>query len=94
MSLDVYRVIRRPLVTEKNMARMESRRQYTFEVDTQATKVDIRCAVERLFGVKVADVGTMRFKGKPKRHGWNQFQTQPYKKAVVTLQEGEKIDLI
>lgn len=94
MSRDLYHVIRQPLMTEKNQNRVDSRGQYTFQVDGGANKVEIRKAVESLFNVKVASVNTVNFKGKPKRAGWNMFRTQRYKKAIVTLAPGEKIELI
>ena len=94
MSHDLYHVIRRPLMTEKNQNRVDSRNQYTFEVALSANKVQIRTALEKLFRVKVTGVNTVAFKGKPKRAGQNLFRTQPYKKAIVTLAPGEKIELI
>lgn len=88
-----YQVIRRPLVTEKNTHRIDTRNQYTFEVDPAANKVEIRQAIESLFDVKVASVNTVNVMGKRKRHGWNWHVTGGMKKAIVTLKEG-KIEII
>lgn len=87
-------ILRRPIVTEKNMARVETRRTYTFEVEPNANKIEIRNAVEKLFNVKVQTVHTMTVKGKMKRRGYSEYHTGAWKKAVVTLQEGSKIDLV
>ena len=94
MSRDHYQIIRRPLVTEKNMHRVETRGQYTFEVDPTANKVEIRMAIEALFGVKVKSVNTINVSGKRKRMGFNWHVGGSCKKAVVTLHEGEKIDIV
>jgi large subunit ribosomal protein L23 len=94
MSRDIYHVIRHPLMTEKNQNRVDSQNQYTFEVDRSANKVEVKKAVEELFSVKVKSVSTVNVKGKPKRAGINLFRTQAYKKAIVTLAEGHKIELI
>lgn len=88
------RVIRRPLVTEKNMHRAEKRREYTFEVDRGANKVQIRQAVEMLFKVKVIHVNTITSKGLEGRKGYYVTQDPDIKKAIVRLAEGHKIDLI
>lgn len=94
MSHDVYGIIRKPLVTEKNMHRVETRNEYTFDVTPGCNKVEIRTAIEALFKVKVASVRTVNIKGKRKRHGANYHFTQNKKKAIVTLKEGSKIELI
>jgi len=89
-----YRVVRRPLVTEKNMSRVERRNEYTFEVAKTANKVEIRRAVEELFNVKVVDVRTATKKGLPKRVGHYWTREADVKKAVVRLAEGYKIELL
>ncbi|HKK73352.1 MAG TPA: 50S ribosomal protein L23 [Candidatus Krumholzibacteria bacterium] len=89
---DLTRVIVRPVVTEKTTAMGESNK-YVFEVAPAANKVEIRQAVERYFGVKVLDVRTMNVKGKPKRLGMYTGRRPGWKKAVVTVGEGDKIDL-
>lgn len=92
--IEDYEVIRKPLITEKNMHMAETKREYAFEVDVRANKVQIRQAVERIFGVKVERVNTSRLKGATHRVGWNLTTESEMKKAVVKLAEGEKIDLL
>lgn len=87
-------IIRRPLITERNMHRAEIRNQYTFEVAPGANKVQIRKAVEKLFNVRVASVNTVNVKGKLKRRGWHMHTAGKMKKAVVTLHAEDKIDLL
>ena len=77
-------IIVRPVITEKSSFAM-SEGKYTFEVSKKATKIDVRNAVEKLFGVKVVDVTTMNIKGKPKRQGVHAGKTSDWKKAVVTI---------
>ena len=87
-------IIRRPLVTERNVHRSEARNQYTFEVDPAANKVQIRSAVESLFNVRVISVNTIGVKGKTKRRGYSSYLAGKMKKAVVTLHKEDKIDLL
>ena len=77
-------IIVRPVITEKSSFAM-SEGKYTFEVSKKATKIDIRNAVEKLFGVKVINVSTMNVKGKPKRQGVHAGKTSDWKKAIVTI---------
>ncbi len=86
------RIIRRPLVTEKSTLQKEEGRQYVFEVDRNANKIEIRSAVERLFKVKVNHVRTMNVLGKIKRLGRRYGKRPDWKKAIVTLREGDRID--
>lgn len=90
----VYDVIRRPIRTEKTTDLEEKRNQVVFEVDRRANKIEIRQAVERLFGVQVTDVNTLNHEGKRKRFGRSMGQRGDTKKAVVTLAEGSKIEFI
>jgi large subunit ribosomal protein L23 len=86
-------VLKRPLITEKAVIAKEQFGRYAFEVDLQATKHAIRRAVEAFFKVKVKDVKTMIVRGKVRRVG-RYFGKRPnWKKAVVTLASGQKIDL-
>ena len=85
-------VIRRPLVTEKSTRQKEAGRQYAFEVDPKANKVEIEHAVERLFKVKVLHVRTTNVLGKIKRLGRRYGKRPDWKKAIVTLKEGDRID--
>lgn len=89
--METYRVIKRPLITEKsNMG--PQRGQYTFAVDKNATKEDIKRAVEDQFKVKVKSVNTCVFRGKEKGRGWRSKGKKPdWKKAYVTLMKGETI---
>jgi large subunit ribosomal protein L23 len=84
-------VIRRPLVTEKTTVAREQSAVIVFEVAPQATKVEIRQAVEKLFGSKVAGVRTQLMHGKYKRQGRFEGQRSDWKKAWVRLKEGEKV---
>lgn len=86
-----YEVLRRPIVTEKSM-RLEEQSQYAFEVATRANKIQIKEAVEIAFKVNVVAVNTMRVPGKMRRVGRNQGRTRPWKKAVVTIQKGQRIE--
>ncbi len=88
--MNVYEVIRAPLITEKG-SKGEKNRKYFFEVDKHAQKHEIRDAVEKIFNVKVEKVNTMRFLGKWKRVRYQTGRTPEWKKAVVTLKEGHKI---
>lgn len=85
-------IIRKPVITEKSMQLLEENK-YTFIVDMRANKPEIRKAIEELFKVKVDKVRTMRVKGKPKRFRNSVGRTSDVKKAIVTLGEGEKIEL-
>ena len=84
-------VIRRPLVTEKTTVARETSPVVVFEVSRRATKVDIKRAVEKLFGSKVAHVRTQLVHGKFKRQGKFEGQRPDWKKAWVRLKEGEKV---
>jgi large subunit ribosomal protein L23 len=90
-------VLKRPLVTEK-MTLLQEQRQYAFEVDAEANKIEIARAVEKKFNVTVESVRTMMLKGKAKsqltRRGRFEGRTSHWKKAVVTLKEGQKIDFV
>lgn len=90
--LESYQVILRPLVTEKGMHRSTRNNQYAFEVHLQATKDDVRRAVEDLFNVKVDKVRTQTRRGKPRKHRFKQGMTKAWKKAIVTLDAEHRID--
>ena len=89
---DMYGVIRRPVVTEKSSIQKEDSSKVTFEVDRRANKIEIKNAVQRLFNVKVVDVNIMNFNGKKKRLGRSIGRRPDWKKAVVTLKQGEIIE--
>ncbi len=84
-------VIRRPIVTEKSMAGTHEGR-YTFEVAPHANKVEIKKAVEEIWSVQVARINTMVMPGKTRRVGRSQGRRPDWKKAVVTLREGQRIE--
>ena len=91
---DPYAVVRTVRVTEKSTAQTEALNQYQVVVDKHANKVDVKRAVEQLFKVKVLRVNTLNVRGKARRERTVQFgRTPAWKKAIVTLKEGEKIDL-
>jgi large subunit ribosomal protein L23 len=82
-----------PVVSEKSYDLIEKSNTYTFEVDPRANKNQIREAVENVFDVKVLRVNTMNRKGKVKRTGYKLGKRKDVKRAVVTLAEGDSIDL-
>ena len=82
-------IILRPLITEKSSADVADGK-YTFEVDKRATKIEIRQAVEHLFGVRVLAVNTLRYDGKKKRQRYALGVTPSWKKAVVTIETQAK----
>jgi large subunit ribosomal protein L23 len=87
----VYEVLRRPLITEKSTSLKETQRTLGFEVHRDATKPEIKKAVEQLFGVKVKDVRVANVHGKTKRQGRYVGRRPDWKKAYVVLKEGEKM---
>lgn len=91
--MDLYDVLKRPVVTERSTAAMEANK-YTFEVDLRATKTQIKQAVEQIFKVTVVKVNTTRVPGKVRRRGRTEGRTPDWKKAVVTLQEGDRIPIV
>ena len=91
---DPRSVLYRPLMTEKSMRQKEEQNQVTFRVTPDANKVEIRAAVEQVFNVKVSDVRTASFEGKLKRMGRHVGRRADWKKAIVTLAPGHKIELV
>ena len=89
----LHRIIVRPLITEKSSAAYQDRGEYTFEVHPEATKPQIRSAIEQLFGVKVTGVWTSNMRGKEKRMGRTVGRRPNWKKAIVTLREGDTIEI-
>jgi large subunit ribosomal protein L23 len=88
--LHLYEVLRRPLITEK-ATWLKDKDKYAFEVVSQATKSQIKEAVEQGFKVKVSKVNVMTVPGKTRKFGRRQVTSSPWKKAVVTLAPGQKI---
>jgi len=87
----IYEVIRRPLLTEKSTLLKEAQQTLVFEVHRDATKPEIKKAVEVLFDTKVADVRVARVHGKMKRQGRHAGRRPDWKKAFVVLKKGEKM---
>ena len=89
--IEAEKIIIRPIISEKSYDQIDHHR-YTFEVHPKAHKTMIAQAVEQLFDVKVTDVSTAHVRPKPKRRGWSAGRTSAWKKAVVTLRSGDKIE--
>ena len=89
---EAQEIIRRPLVTEKSGQQKETGNQYVFEVRKDANKIEIQKAVEQLFKVKVLQVHTLNVLGKEKRVGRKYGKRPDWKKAVVRLKEGDRIE--
>ncbi|MDQ6737792.1 MAG: 50S ribosomal protein L23 [Gemmatimonadota bacterium] len=89
----LFRTVVRPIMTEKTSAAYQDRQEYTFEVASDANKTAIRAAVEKLFGVTVTGVQTMNCRGKTRRVGQSVGKRANWKKAIVTLKQGDTIDI-
>lgn len=89
----INEVIRRPLDTEKFDRARDQQNQYAFEVATKATKLEVKQAIEQLFKVKVEQVQTQILRGKNRRFGNTIGRTSSWKRAIVTLKEGDAISL-
>ena len=90
--MHVYQVLQRPLITEKN-SQLQILGKYAFEVADEANKNQIKRAVEKAFNVNVVSVNIIRLPSKQRRLGRHQVLTSPWKKAIVTLKPGDKIEL-
>jgi large subunit ribosomal protein L23 len=86
-------VLRKPLLSEKIVGIQDAHNQYAFVVDPDANKIEIKRAVEQKYSVKVLDVNTMSVRGKVKRLGRFSGKRADWKKAIVTLKEGDRIEL-
>ena len=93
MELNIYDVIKRPIVTSKSVELFRKLGQITFEVNTSANKVMIRNAVEKIWNVQVADIRVINLAGKNKVFARREFTSPDKKKAIVTLKKGYKIDI-
>ncbi|MFZ2397984.1 MAG: 50S ribosomal protein L23 [Smithella sp.] len=91
--MEVHQVIKKIVITEKSTTAREESNKYFFEVDRKANKVEISNAVEKLFKVKVADVCVINVLGKKKRMGRIVGQKSSWKKAIVTLAAGNRIEI-
>lgn len=90
---DARDVVLRPVVTERSTVLADEQDAFTFVVARDANKIEIRRAVEQLFDVQVRSVRTMNYRGKSRRVGRNTGRRPGYKKAIVKLAEGERIDV-
>ncbi len=90
--MHLYEVLRRPLVTEKNTV-LQAQGKYAFEVAGEANKLQVKQAVEKAFKVTVTAVNMMTVPGKTRRVGRRQILTRSWKKAIVTLKPGDKIEI-
>ncbi|MGD9963795.1 MAG: 50S ribosomal protein L23 [Candidatus Izemoplasmatales bacterium] len=90
--MDKFQIIKRPIVSEKS-TKLAEQRKYTFEVDRRANKIQIKEAIEAIFNVKVEKVNVVNTKAKAKRVGQYSGFTAAVTKAIVTLEEGHKIDI-
>ena len=89
---DLRQVLRRPLITEKSTMAKELANQVVFEVAKDASKVEIRQAVEKFFEVEVLNVRTINYSGKKKRQGYKFGRRRDWKKAYVTLAPGQTVE--
>lgn len=92
MNLNKYDIIKRPISTEKTTLQKETLNQVTFEVDRRANRLEIEKRVEEIFKVRVASVRTMQVKGKKKQRGRIIGKRKNWKKAIVKLMPGERIE--
>ena len=93
MTTNVYEVIRAPRVSEKTARLQEVSNQYVFEVATTATKADVKAAIEQIFEVKVKSVNVVNVKGKQKAFRSRMGRRSDWRKAYVTLADGQTIDV-
>jgi large subunit ribosomal protein L23 len=93
MKKESYKIVKRPLITEKGTS-LNAAGQYPFEVAMEATKAEIKQAVEEIFSVHVQKVRTMTRVGKPRRYRYWKGTTSEWKRAIVTLAPGETIEFI
>jgi len=88
----LYSIVKRPIITEKVMIQREDRNIVVFEVDKDSNKNQIKEAVEKLFKVSVIDVRTLVVRGKKVRRGFSQGKKKNWKKAIIELKKGDRID--
>jgi large subunit ribosomal protein L23 len=91
--MDMYKIVKKPLVTEKGTVMLSEGNRVTFRVHLDANKIEIREAVQKIFSVTVLQVNTQIVRGKRKRFGKAMGQTKSWKKAMVQLKEGDKIEI-
>ena len=91
--MELYRVIKKTLITEKSTIARDAANQYNFEVHVKANRIEVGRAVEKLFKVKVLNVRVMNVRGKKKRSGRFMGQRSSWRKAIVTLAPGNRIEI-
>lgn len=91
---NIFDIIKKPCLTEKGMYLQETENQVVLKVNPKANKLEIKKAAEELFNIKVAKVRTANMHGKRKRVGSHSGHTSNWKKAIVTLAEGQKLDFL
>ena len=89
----IFNIIKRPIISEKSAVQGDAFRTYAFEVSLDANKTEVKNAVESLFSVKVQKVRTLIVHGENKRNAKTAFKLKNWKKALVTLKDGQKIEL-
>jgi large subunit ribosomal protein L23 len=89
--MNIYQILKRPIVTEKSNYQADELHSYTFQVDERANKIEIRQAVQTLFNVKVLDVNIIKVQDRMRRFGRHQGKESGYKKALVRLAPGDSI---
>ena len=92
MKKNEHNIVLSPIVSEKSTTLSDKQNKYVFKVSPRANKIEIRKAIEKIFNVNVTSVNTMNFRGKRKRVRMTEGMTSAWKKAVVTLKKGQKID--
>ena len=92
MNKRAYEILRRPLITEKSTVEKDKGNKLVFEVDQRANKIEIKQAVEQMFKVNVLDVTTMTMRGKKKRVGRFFTKRPDWKKAMVTIKPGQRVE--
>ena len=92
MNTKSYRILKRPMVTEKSTTEKDQRNKLYFEVDRRANKIEIKQAVEQIFKVNVLDVATLSMRGKLKRVGRHFSKSPDWEKAVVTIKAGQRVE--
>lgn len=90
----VFDIIKKPCLTEKGMLLQETQNQVVLKVDPRANKIEIKEAAEKLFNIKIDKVRTCNMHGKKKRVGRTMGRTNDWKKAVISLAEGQKLDFL
>jgi len=92
MNKKAFEILRRPLITEKSTTEKETSNKLVFEVDQRANKIEIKQAVEQMFKVNVLNVRTMMMRGKKKRVGRFLTKQPDWKKAMVTIKPGQRVE--